>query len=88
MDLSSPHGSSVNDGISRDKFSMDYIHLDKIIKMIAKHGPGALMAKFDVEAVHRNIAVHPADHYLLGMKWHGQIFVDLALPFGLCTLYF
>ena len=41
------------------------------------------MAKFDVEAGYRNIAVHSDDRYLLGMKWHGQFFVDLALPFGL-----
>ena len=47
--------------------------------MIAKHGPGALMAKFNVEAAYHNIAVHPDDRYLLGM------FVDLALPFGLCS---
>ena len=83
VDLSSPHGSSVNDGIDADEFSMHYIHLDQIINMIAKHGPGALMAKFDVEAAYRNIAVHPDDRYLLGMKWRGQFFVDLALPFGL-----
>lgn len=83
VDLSSPQGSSVNDGISSDEFSMHYIKLDQIISMIAKHGPGALMAKFDVEAAYRNIAVHPEDRYLLGMKWRGQFFVDLALPFGL-----
>ena len=41
------------------------------------------MAKFDVEGAYRNIAVHPADCYLLGMKWRGQYYVDLALPFGL-----
>ena len=41
------------------------------------------MAKFDVEAAYRKIAVHPADHYLFGMKWWGQYYVDLALPFGL-----
>ena len=85
VDLSSPHGSSVNDGIDPDEFSMHYIHLDQIIKMIAKHRPGALMTKFDVEAAYRNIAVHPDDHYLLGMKWRGKFFVDLALPFGLCS---
>ena len=62
---------------------MHYIKLDQIISMALKHGPGALMAKFDVEAAYRNIAVHPDDRYLLGMKWRGQFFVDLALPFGL-----
>ena len=62
---------------------MHYIHLDQIINLIAKNRPGALMAKFDVEAAYCNIAVHPDDRYLLGMKWRGQFFVDLALPFGL-----
>ena len=83
VDLSSPHGSSGNAGIDPDEFSMHYIHLDQIINMIAKHRPGALMVKFDVEAAYRNIAVHPDDPYLQGMKWRGQFFVDLALPFGL-----
>ena len=62
---------------------MHYIKPDQIISMVLKHGPGALMAKFDVEAAYRNIAVHPDDRYLLGMKWRGLFFVDLALPFGL-----
>ena len=43
------------------------------------------MAKFDVEAAYRNIVVHPEDQYLLEMKCRGQFFVDLALPFGLCS---
>ena len=83
VDLSSPQGASVNDGISSDEFSMHYIKLDQIISVIVKHGSGALMAKFDVEAAYRNIAVHPEDCYLFGMKWRGQSFMDLALPFGL-----
>ena len=62
---------------------MHYIKLDQIIRMVAKHGRGAMMAKFNVEAAYRNVAVHPEDRYLLGMKWRGQFFVDLALPFGL-----
>ena len=57
--------------------------VDQIILMVSKYGPGALMAKFDVEAAYRNIAVHPEDRFLLGMKWRGKYFVDLALPFGL-----
>ena len=51
--------------------------------MVSQFGKGALMAKFDVKAAYRNIAVHPAERYLLGMKWRGQQYVDLALPFGL-----
>ena len=69
MDLSSPHGHRVNDGINPEDFSLQYITLDKIISMVSSYGPGALMAKFDVEAAYRNIPVHPDDRYLLGMQW-------------------
>ena len=79
VDLSSPQGSSVNDGINPDEFSMHYIKLEQIISMVAKHGLGAVMAKVDVEAAYRNIAVHPEDQYLLGMKWQGHFFVDCSI---------
>ena len=29
------------------------------------------------------VPVHPDDRRLLGMRWHGDILVDTALPFGL-----
>ena len=82
VDLSSPGGASVNDGIDPQDFTLQYT-VDRIIQMVAHHGPGALMAKFDVEAAYRNIAVHPDDRSLLGMKWRCQFFIDLTLPFGL-----
>ena len=69
IDLSFSTGSSVNDGITAEQFSMQYITVNQIIRMVSKYGPGALMAKFDVEAAYRNIAVNSSDHFLLGMKW-------------------
>ena len=83
MDLSSPGGWSLNDGIDPDEFALQYITVDQIISMVSKYGQGALMAKFDVEAAYRNIAVHPGYRYLLGLKWRDHYYVDLALPFGL-----
>ena len=67
MDLSSPGGWSVNDGIDPDEFALHY-DVDQIISMVSKYGQGALLAKFDVEAAYRNIAVHPGDQNLLGLK--------------------
>ena len=83
VDLSSPEGSSVNDGINPDDFTLQYIRVDDIIRMVAKYGNGAQIAKFDVLAAYRNVAIHPADRYLLGMQWRGKYYVDLVLPFGL-----
>ena len=45
--------------------------------------PLALVAKFDVESAYRNIAIHPSDRHLLGLKWRNAYYIDLALPFGL-----
>ena len=83
VDLSSPWGASVNDGISADEFTLHYITVDQIIRSVSRLGKGALMAKFDVESAYRNVPVHPYDRHLLGMKWRNQYYVDLALPFGL-----
>ena len=64
------------------------IFLSSILKlmkyrMVSRYGPGALMAKFDVESTYQNIPFHSDERFLLGMKWHGQFYVDLSLPFGL-----
>ena len=83
MDLSSPWEASVSDGISAEEFTLHYITVDQIIRSVSRLGKGALMAKFDVESVYRNVPVHPSDHHLLGMKWRNQYYVVLALPFGL-----
>ena len=83
LDLSSPTGHSVNDGILRDEFSVQYVTVDMAISALVSFGPGALMAKFDVKAAYRNVAIHPDDRFLLGMRWRDQFFVDLVLPFGL-----
>ena len=83
LDLSSSPGHSVNDGIPRLPYSVQYVTIDEFIDGIMIRGQGALMAKFDVATAYRNIAVHPDDRYLLGMKWRGAYYVDMALPFGL-----
>lgn len=51
--------------------------------MVSEFGPGALMVKFDIESAYRNIAVHPLDRHLLGLKWSNSYYMELALPFGL-----
>ena len=37
----------------------------------------------DIESAYRLIPVHPDDRSLLAVKWNGEIYVDLMLPFGL-----
>ena len=82
-DLSSPPGSSINDGIDPTLCSVHYSGLDEAVAMVCRLGRGCLLAKTDLKSAYRIVPVHPDDRPLLGMKWGESVFLDAALPFGL-----
>ena len=81
MDLSSPSGRSVNDGILKELCSFHYTSMDKAAKKMVLLGKGALLAKMDIKQAYRNVPVAPEDRYLLGLIWDNRIYQ--VLPFGL-----
>ena len=83
LDLSSPEGRSVNDGIRPELCSLSYVAVDNAARMVTRAGQGALLAKVDIKSAYRLVPVHPEDRLLLGMAWDGAVFVDTILPFGL-----
>ena len=83
LDLSSPRGHSVNDGIPPELCSLTYASVDQAVEKIVGLGRDALLAKVDVEHAYRNIPVHPDDRILLAMRWGEKIYIDTVLPFGL-----
>ena len=83
IDLSSPAGLSVNDGVTQELCSISYTSVDEAVKLIQLLGKGTLLAKMDLKEAYRAVPVHPADRPLLSMQWQGTTFVDGALPFGL-----
>ena len=82
-DLSFPPGHSVNDGIDPTLCSLSYSTVDEVAGLVARLGPGALLAKIDIESAYRLIPVHPHDRPLLGMQWEGSLYVDPMFPFSL-----
>ena len=76
-------GDSINSGINKEEFSLQYSTTDQAISSIQALGNGTLMAKTDIESAFRLFPVHPEDWELLGMKWDGQYYFDKVLPFGL-----
>ena len=64
-------------------FQFSKVTVDSFIDCIMAQGRGTLMAKFDVASTYRNVAIHPQDHSLLGVKWRDKYYMDMALPFGL-----
>ena len=57
-----------------------YVRTHAIINSL---GHGTCLIKVDLRSAYRIVPVHPHDHQLLGVHWEGQVYVDLALPFGL-----
>ena len=53
MDLSSLHGSSINDHISKDEYTLHYATFDRALALVARHGTNALMAKLDIKHAFR-----------------------------------
>lgn len=83
VDLSSPQGKSVNDGITRELCSLRYASVDEAVAMVQALGKGTRLVKIDLKETYRQVPVHPDDFHLLGIEWEGQTYVDRALPFGL-----
>lgn len=83
MDLSSPEGYSVNDGIAKEDCTFHYASVDLAVARITQLGTGALLAKMDIQRAYRNIPIAPTDRCFLGFLWQGKIYVDKVLPFGL-----
>ena len=81
--LSAPHGSSINDYVDPDQFSLHYCTIDSAINIINTLGPGTLMGKIDLKNAFRIMPVRRADWNLLGIHWQDHWYVDKCLPFGL-----
>ena len=83
MDLSSPEGLSINDGIAKEDCSFHYASVDWAVQRIVQLGQHALLAKMDIRKAYRNIPIAPTDRHLLGFTWDEKVYVDKVLPFGL-----
>ena len=83
MDLSYPHGDSVNDFICKDEFSVEYSGFDAATELVRTMGPNCLMLKIDIMHAFRVLPIKPAQWILMGSQWMGYYFIDFRLPFGL-----
>ncbi|KAM4016539.1 uncharacterized protein ACNLHF_002833 isoform 1-T1 [Anomaloglossus baeobatrachus] len=83
--LSHPKGLSVNDGIPDSDASVTYVSFDKAVALVRQAGPGALMAKSDIESAFRLLPVHPDCYHLLGCFVDGFYYYDTCLPMG-CSI--
>ena len=58
-------------------------HMHCAAAQIRHLGPGTLMAKVNLKNVYRVLPVHADDHPLLAFRWGLDVYLGMALPFGL-----
>ena len=67
MDLSSPAGTSIIDGVSAEWSFVSYVSIGHLSSLIISTGKGALLVKADIKEAYRMLSIHPEDQALLGV---------------------
>jgi hypothetical protein len=84
--LSSPEGTSVNDGISDEASSVSYPTLDQSVDaalaLSESSNSPPFMAKVDLKDAYRQIPLAPSEYPLLVFSWQGAFYYDTALVMG------
>uniref|UniRef100_A0A1X7TSU0 Reverse transcriptase domain-containing protein n=1 Tax=Amphimedon queenslandica TaxID=400682 RepID=A0A1X7TSU0_AMPQE len=83
VDLPSPPGVSVNDGIAPALSLVCYLTVDNLASVVVSKGKGAYLVKADIREAYRNIPIDPDDYYLLGVECDRVVVINKFLPFGL-----
>ena len=60
-------------------------HPDEALMFIKRLGRNTLLIKVDLKSAYQMVPIHPQDWHLFGICWEDQVFVNQALPFGLCS---
>ena len=82
LDLSSPRGFSINDGIDPELVTVRYSRFDDAIDLVRAYGATCFMSKIDIQSAFRLCPVRPVDWPLLGYSWGNGFYFDTHLPFG------
>uniref|UniRef100_A0A1X7VU55 Uncharacterized protein n=1 Tax=Amphimedon queenslandica TaxID=400682 RepID=A0A1X7VU55_AMPQE len=84
VDISSPVGASVNDGIDPSFCSISYLSVNQAVASVHQAGQGVLMAKLDLHLACKRVSVHPDDYLLLGMN--GGTSSSVSLPTSILSV--
>ena len=83
FDLSSPHGSSVNDNIPDSHRSVSYCDIKSVVKhILSTENNSAYFAKLDLSDAYRMVPMAKSEWKYLGMKVGDNYYVDCRLPMG------
>lgn len=64
---------------------MKYVSVDDGLKFITRLSHGTHLIKVDLKSAYQVVPLHSQDRHLFGICWDVLVYVDQALPFGLCS---
>ena len=82
LNLSSPLGACVNEGIDEREFPATMSSTTKWLRVLNKAGRGCRMVKVDWSDAYKHVAVRREDLKLQWFSWLGMAFCELCLIFG------
>lgn len=82
LNLSSPLGSAVNEGIDSDEFPTSMSSTLKWVTALNLAGRRCRMVKVDWADAYKHVSVHPEDLQLQWFTWLNKAFKELCLIFG------
>ena len=82
MDLSSPHGSSINDYISKEDLTLHYVTFDQAPSLVECHRKDSLMAKLNFKHAFQLCPVFADNRELLGIHWQDNFYINLRFLFN------
>ena len=82
LNMSAPHGNSVNDGVDLTLFPAVMSSTGKWLEVLDKAGRNCVIAKLDWSDAYKHIRVRNEDLNLQWFSWLGKYFAELCLIFG------
>ena len=82
LNLSSPAGRCVNEGINPEDFPASMSSTNKWLTALNRAGRNCLICKCDWSDAYKHLSVHPEDLPLQWFAWLGRAFCELCLVFG------
>lgn len=82
LNMSSPKGRSVNDGIRKEDFPAPMSSTTRFLRILIKAGRGCFIFKCDWADAYKHLCVCDADVELQWFSWLDMYFAELCLVFG------
>ena len=80
--LSFPEGSSINDGIDKNEFPVNFTDVTKLTDAVLDHPKDTLVSLLDIEDAYRNIPLNPVDVGLFCQCIRNIFYLQLFMCFG------